>query len=85
MSWLYDPIKKSKFDYNLPIHSEEPIMPCMTWQQVIDTYVANYGHEISKEKLRKHIMEQMKMLETDLWETLELVEDNIIKEVQNDL
>lgn len=84
MSWLYDP-NNSTIDYDLPIHSADSIMPCLSWQDIIDTYVANYGHEINKAKLRKHIREQLRMLETDLWETFVIVEDNIIKEVQNDL
>lgn len=79
--WLYEP--KENSTYKLPIHSEDNIMPSMTWQTLIDTYVANYGHDVTPAKFRNHVREQLLMMQRDMWETLELCQDAILKEVRS--
>ena len=82
--WLYDPTKADgKFDYHLPIHSSESIMPFISWQNIIDTYVANYGHDVNMVKLLYHVKETMNMLENEMLDTLLLCRDRIMEEIRD--
>ncbi len=77
--FIYEPNKESV--YKLPILDTDPIMPVLDWRHVMDTYVANNGHAVTKQKLKKHIRYELEMLVEDLWETFDLCADKMIEEI----
>ena len=75
---LYEPVEGS---YNLPIFANDTALITFTWQHLIDTYVANNGHDVTEKKFRDFCLEQLAMVLDDFWETYDLCKDQILKEV----
>lgn len=76
---LYEP---EEGKYNLPIFDNDDLFISQSLRLFIDTYVANYGHEINHATLWNHFWEQANMIRDNARETLELCEKEIIEEVK---
>ena len=77
---LYDP---SMGEYNLPIFDNDNMFASYTLRLFIDTLVANYGHNVTKNDVVNHFLDIKSMLMTDARETLDLCMDSILKEVNS--
>ena len=77
---LYEPKEGS---YNLPIFENDNAISAFTWRYLIDTFIANYGHNANPELFRDHIQKFLRMIIEDVWETYTLCEKEILKEVKN--
>lgn len=82
MALLYNP-EKGKHEYDLPIFDNDNAIGEYTWRYLMDTYVANYGHNPDPQKFREHIMEFMQMLTDDVMETFDLCEEKIMEGISN--
>ena len=76
---LYEPKEGS---YNLPIFTHDNAISSFTWQYVIDTFIANYGHNANPRLFRDHIITIICMIRDDVLETYNLCEKEILKEVE---
>ena len=76
---LYEP---EEGKYNLPIFINDNAVSAYTWQYIIDTYTANYGHKADDKKFRKHLREFLDMISEDVMETYDLCKTQIMKEVR---
>lgn len=75
---LYEPVEGK---YDLPIFDNDNAISAYDWRYLIDTYVANYGHNADRSKFKKHIREFLRMINEDVMETYDLCEEQILKEV----
>jgi len=78
---IYEP-KEGK--YVLPIFVNDNAISAFTWQYIIDTYVANYGHKADEKLFKRHISDILSMIRIDVNETFELCKENILKEVESE-
>ena len=83
MALLYNPDKKGKHEYDLPIFDNDNAVSAYTWRYLMDTYVANNGHDVNEKKFRKHIHEFIKMIEEDILDTYEICKTEILKDIRN--
>lgn len=81
MSYLYDPTTKENPVYDQHIHSEDPILPQITWQSLIDTFTASYGHDESRREFKQHIKDTLEPIFEDMWFEYELCKAEIMREV----
>lgn len=81
--FLYDPAKKEKHEYDLPIFDTDNAVSAYTWRYLMDTYVANNGHKVSEKKFREHIHEFIKMIEEDMFDTFDICKTEILKDIAN--
>ena len=77
--FLYDPEKERKFDYDLPIHSNDEMLNGFMFQTVIDTYRCSVKDK-TEESLKDFIIEMIDMKLRDMWENYELTRENLLKE-----
>lgn len=75
---IYEPVEGK---YSLPIFTNDNAIGAYTWQYLIDVYVANYGHDASEKKFKRHLKEFLTMIEEDVYDTFDLCKENILKEV----
>ena len=73
---IYEPIEGK---YDLPIFDHDNMISAYTWRYLIDTYIANYGHDPAK--LDKHLREFLKMIREDVMDTYSLVKEDLRKEI----
>ena len=74
---LYDPAMGK---YELPIFDNDNLFTSYTLRLFIDTLVANYGHNVTKNDVVNHFLDVKSMLMTDARGTLDLCMDSILKE-----
>ena len=88
MSWLYDPYKDERngkeFEYNLPIYSEDTLLPGFTYRQIMDEVIANYGHNVTEREIIKQAREHLEMVKEYMEENLMLCIDNMVKEIRGE-
>ena len=85
MSWLVEPSTKSKGndpECEIRIHSEDNILPQVTWQTLIDTFVASYGHDEKRKKFSDHIKDCLDPMIEDMWFEYQLCKPQIMKEIE---
>lgn len=80
---LYNPAKEMKHEYNLVILDDDNAISEYTWRYLMDTYVANNGHDVSEKKFKEHIHEFIKMIEDDVLDTFEITKTEILKNIRN--
>lgn len=78
---MYDPTQDSKFSYNLPIMQNDVMCQGFTYRELIDTCIANKGHDLDEERLKDAIMEILDEIQLGLWENFELCKENILAEI----
>ena len=78
---IYEPTRINP-EYTLPIFDSDTAILSYTWRELIDIYVANYGHDPDPEKFREHIKEIIREVTDDVMETYKLCQDGILKEVE---
>ena len=83
MALLYNPDKKGKHEYDLPILDTDNVVSAYTWRYLMDVYIANNGHDVSEKKFREYIHEFIKMIEDDVLDTFELTKTEILKDIAN--
>ena len=85
--WLYDPEKDSRngkeFDYNLPIHENDTLFN-VSYREVMDVVIANYGHNITEKQFDKAVKELLDMRIVEMKENLMLCKANMLKEIRKE-
>ena len=83
MSWLYEP--KENDVYQMPIHSQDNIMPVSTWQDIIEQFVASTPEsKRDKEHLFIFFISHLEMLKADALETFNIVSDGMMGVINDD-
>ena len=84
--WLYDPETDSRngkeFEYNSPIHMNDMLFNGFTYREIMDTVIANYGHDITEEQFDKALKEFMDIRIEDMKENLMMCKANMLKEIR---
>lgn len=80
MGYIYEP-EKDKGEYSLPIHTDDFMMPGFTYQQIIDNVIANQKVR-NEDAIKEEIHSMIHMVVVELWDSYELVKENLLKEVQ---
>ena len=85
-TWLYDPENDSRngkeFEYNSPIHENDMLFNGFTYREIMDTVIANYGHNVTEAHINKTIIELMEIRMEEMKENLMMCRENMLKEIR---
>ena len=81
--FLYKPTPNSI--YQLPIFDTDSLIAGRNLRDFIDTYIANNGHSVTKERLQKELDAYLKAIIDDAYETFDIVADGIIEAIKKEV
>ena len=71
---------------NIPIGDTDNAIGSFTWRYLMDVYTANNGHTgVTKAKLKKELRNLMKEIETDLYDTFDIVADTMVDMIKKEM
>ena len=69
---------------HIPIFDTDYAVSGFDWRYLMDTYVANYGHEgVTKAKLKLHLKDLLKEITEDAFDSFDYLADELVRETEN--
>lgn len=67
----------------IPVFDTDNVISGFDWRYLIDTYVANYGHDVDEAKLRSHLRYLLNEIRNDALDSFEAIKEELVKETAN--